>query len=445
MSLELPAQFKVRMEEMLLDDAENFFKAFLENEHTGIRINTLKKGSFSAIQSVCGDMEPVPWCKNGYYADKKTLSGKHPYHIGGLLYFQEPSAMSVVEALDIQKGDFVLDLCAAPGGKATQAAEKLSGTGILVANEIIEKRSKILAENITRLGIKNAVVTNETPSNLSKKYAHFFDKIIVDAPCSGEGMFRKDIKALTEWSPEHTISCAIRQKKILADAIKMLKGGGKLIYSTCTFSPCENEGVVDWVLSNYPEICLEKISLSGLSDANGSWVNSEYDLSGAKRIFPHISKGEGHFLALFKNNGTGFAKNQIQAHSNIADEYRKFEKENLNIRLNGEIISFGERLFLLPSGINIDKIKVELAGIFLGTAKKGRFIPSHPLCLALEKKDFKSSMEISFKDTERFFRGETIETAAVGWTAVTYNGFPIGWGKGTDGVLKNHFPKNLRF
>lgn len=445
MSLELPVQFKARMEEMLSKDAEMFFKAFLENEHTGMRINTLKKGSLSAIKSVCGDMEPVLWCKNGFYADKKTLSGKHPYHMGGLVYFQEPSAMSVVEALNIKEGDFVLDLCAAPGGKATQAAEKLAGSGILVANEIIEKRSKILAENISRLGIKNAVVTNESPSNLSKKYTHFFDKIIVDAPCSGEGMFRKDIKALTEWSTEHTVSCAVRQKKILSEAVKMLKGGGKLIYSTCTFAPCENEGVVDWVLSNYHYMSLEKIVLNGLSDANGKWVNSKYDLSGAKRIFPHISKGEGHFLALFKKTGTECAKKQAQMPSNIADEYRKFEKENLNITLNGEIISFGERLFLLPCRINIDKIKVELAGLFLGTAKKGRFVPSHPLCLALERADFKRSIEVSLKDAEKFFHGETLETSTVGWTAVTYDGFPMGWGKGTDGVLKNHFPKNLRF
>ena len=344
-----------------------------------------------------------------------------------------------------QQGDFVLDLCAAPGGKATQAAEKLAGSGILIANEIIEKRSKILAENISRLGIKNAVVTNESPSSLSKKYTHFFDKIIVDAPCSGEGMFRKDIKALTEWSTEHTVSCAVRQKKILSEAVKMLKGGGKLIYSTCTFAPCENEGVVDWVLSNYPDMSLEKIVINGLSDANGKWVNSKYDLSGAKRIFPHISKGEGHFLALFKKTGTECAKKQAQIPSNIADEYRKFEKENLNITLNGEIISFGERLFLLPCGINIDKIKVELAGLFLGTAKKGRFVPSHPLCLALERADFKRNIEVSLKDAEKFFHGETLETSAVGWTAVTYGGFPIGWGKGTDGMLKNHFPKNLRF
>ena len=445
MSLDLPLEFKTRMREMLGADADSFFSAFLETEYTGIRINTLKKGSLDAIKSVCGDIEPVLWCKSGYYADKEKISGKHPYHIAGLFYFQEPSAMSVVEALEIKEGDFVLDLCAAPGGKATQAAEKLCGKGLLVANEIIEKRAKILAENITRFGIKNAIVTNEAPQNLSKKYPCFFDKIIVDAPCSGEGMFRKDEKALTEWSAEHTASCAVRQKKILAEAIKMLKDGGKLVYSTCTFAPCENEGVTDWILSNYPELELEKITLDGLSDANGDWVVSKYNLSGAKRIFPHISKGEGHYLALFKKSGSSAAAEQKTVSSDLEYIYREFERENLNIHLEGKIIAFGESLFLLPEGINIDRIKTVLAGLFLGTVKKDRFVPSHALCLALLNTDFKKSMDISYQDALRFFHGETLFSENVGWTAVTYDNFPIGWGKGSDGVLKNHFPKNLRF
>ena len=445
MDIELPSQFKSRMEEMLGLDYDEFLKAFLENEHIGIRINTLKNGSLSAIKSILGDLEPVLWCKNGYYADKTILSGKHPYHIAGLFYFQEPSAMSVVEALDIKEGDFVLDLCAAPGGKATQAAEKLSGSGLLVANEIVEKRCKILVENIARLGIKNAVVTNEAPSKLAQKYENFFDKIIVDAPCSGEGMFRKDEKALSEWSEEHTKSCAIRQKKILSDAVKMLKCGGKLIYSTCTFAPCENEGVADWILNNYHNLKLEKITLKGLSDGIGEWVNSNSDLSETKRIFPHKSKGEGHFLALFKKTNGDIAEKQETRSCNEESIYRDFERENLNIKLDGKVISFGERLFLLPYGINIDKIKTESAGLFLGTAKKGRFIPSHALCLALKKEDFSNTLEITSKECEKFFHGETLCADVDGWTVVTYNGFPVGWGKGTDKILKNHFPKNLRF
>lgn len=443
-NMNLPYEFVQRMEKMLnSDDAEKFFDSFSQPEYAGLRVNTLKQGAYDAVKAVCGELEPVLWCDNGYYADKESISGKHPYHMAGLIYFQEPSAMAVVSALDIKPGDFVLDLCAAPGGKATQAAEKLCGKGVLVANEIIEKRSKILAENIMRLGVKNAVVTNEAPSRLAEKYAGFFDKIIVDAPCSGEGMFKKTPAAITEWSVEHTHSCATRQKKILADAVKMLKGGGSMIYSTCTFAPCENEGVIDRLLSEYPELELVNIGLCGLTDANGEWVDSKFDLSGAKRIFPHLSKGEGHFLALIHKKGTESAAPMTQKASPLSNIYREFEKQNLNICLEGNIISFGERLFLLPQGINIDGIKAPLAGLFLGTVKKNRFEPSHALCLALSREDFKRTEEVC--DAAKFFHGETQKTELSGWIAVTYNGYPIGWGKGSAGILKNHFPKSLRF
>lgn len=439
----LPNEFKQRMEEMLKEESGKFFEAFSESEYVGIRINTLKNGSFNAVKGVCGELEPVLWCENGYYTDKEIISGKHPYHMAGLVYFQEPSAMAAVSALNIKPGDFVLDLCAAPGGKATQAAEKLCGKGLLLANEIIEKRSKILAENITRFGIKNAIVTNETPSRLAEKYTEFFDKIIVDAPCSGEGMFKKNSEAITEWSIEHTRSCAVRQKKILADSVKMLKAGGEMIYSTCTFAPCENEGIVDWLLTTYPELELKNIELSGLSNANENWVNSNFDLSGAKRVFPHLAKGEGHFLALLHKKGDAEAVSFEQKPSPLADIYRKFQKENLNIELEGNIISFGERLFMLPSGINIDGIKTLLAGLYLGNVKKDRFLPSHALCLALSVGDFKRTFALD--DVSKYFRGETLKTELSGWTAVTFDGYPIGWGKGADGILKNHFPKNLRF
>ena len=442
-SNDLPIEFRLRMQEMLKEAANDFFDALSAPERIGIRINTLKQGSLDAVKGICGELEPVLWCENGYYADKEIISGKHPYHMAGLVYFQEPSAMAAVSALGIKPGDFVLDLCASPGGKATQGAEKLCGKGILVANEIIEKRSKVLAENIMRMGIKNAVVTNESPSHLAQKYTEFFDKIIVDAPCSGEGMFKKNPAAITEWSIEHTHSCAIRQKKILADSVRMLKCGGDMVYSTCTFAPCENEGVIDWLLSTYPELELKKIELRGLSNANGEWVNSEFDLSGAKRIFPHLAKGEGHFLALIHKKGHGENVCMPQKASDYAKLYREFEKENLKTVLEGNIISFGERVYMLPQGINIDGIKTPLAGLFLGTVKKGRFEPSHALCLALSKEDFKQTVET--EDAAKFFHGETQKNAIRGWTAVTFGGYPIGWGKGADGILKNHFPKNLRF
>ena len=443
MNSKLPNEFKLRMEKMLKGEADAFFDALSKDDNVGIRINTLKKGAESAVKSFCSELEGVPWCANGYYADKEMISGKHPYHVAGLFYFQEPSAMAVVSALDIKKDDFVLDLCAAPGGKATHAAEKLGGSGLLVANEVIEKRSRILTENIMRMGIKNAVVTNEPPSALCEKYRGFFDKIIVDAPCSGEGMFKKNPDSINEWSIEHTFSCAVRQKKILSDAVKMLKCGGSMVYSTCTFAPCENEGVADWLLETYPELELLRIDLDGLSSACGEWVNAKHDLSFAKRIFPHKAKGEGHFFALFKKSGNEAPVIMKQKNSPLESIYRNFEQENLKIKLDGNIIAFGDRLFLLPQGINIDNIRTPLPGLFLGTVKKERFDPSHALCIALSKDDFIRTQET--ENPQSFFAGETQKTDFSGWTAVTFNGYPIGWGKGSEHILKNHFPKNLRF
>lgn len=442
--MQLPEEFEIRMKHMLGAEYDDFTTAW-ENApiYCGIRINPLKTGSKAAVEKYTGELEPIPWCKNGYYIDKSKISGKHPYHMSGLVYFQEPSAMSAVEAAEIKPGDYVLDLCAAPGGKATQAAEHLCGEGLLVANEIVPKRAKILAENIGRMGIKNAIVTNEQPERLVQKFTEFFDKIIVDAPCSGEGMFKKEPQAADEWSVAHTLSCAERQKKILASAFKMLKKGGKLVYSTCTFAPCENEGVTAWVLDEYPETELLKINLPGMTDACGEWVGTRHDLSGAKRIFPHKSKGEGHFNALFRKNLGGACRCEKSYKSVNKNAFKDFEKEFLNTNLTGEFVDFGDKLYLLPYNIDIEKIKTILAGLFLGTCKKGRFEPSHELCLALSAVDFKNTQEIT--DTACYYHGETEQTDKKGWTAVLCDGYPIGWGKASDGVLKNHFPKYLRF
>lgn len=440
----LPKDFLVRMKDMLEDEYDQFISAFdEENPWVGMRINPQKGNSREAVFSEIGIPERVLWCENGYYTDKKTISGKHPYHVGGLVYFQEPSAMLTVQALPIERGDFVLDLCAAPGGKATQAAEKLGGTGLLVANEIIPKRAAILAENIQRMGIKNAVVTNESPEKLSEKYTNFFDKIIVDAPCSGEGMFKKEPQAITEWSVEHTISCGQRQKNILESAFKMLKGGGYLVYSTCTFAPCENEEVVLWVLENYPDVELVPIEADGVSDGRASWANCDLDFSKTKRIFPHKSKGEGHFTALFRKKSGEYEPHTMAYKCDGEKAFREFEKSFLNTHLDGNFIAFGDKLYLMPYNLDIDKIKTVIPGLFLGTLKKGRFEPSHALCLALSKDDFKATFEA--EDCQKFFAGETLLCDKKGWTAVLYNNYPVGWGKASDGVLKNHFPKYLRF
>ena len=447
--MNLPEKFEARMREMLKDEYDNFLRAMDKSPlFAGIRINTLKENAEGAVLKEFGDLEKIPWCSEGFYADKNIISGNHPYHLAGLFYFQEPSAMSVAAALPIHGGERVLDLCAAPGGKATQAGALLSGSGILVANEIVKSRANILSGNIERMGIKNAVVTNETPQRLAEKYPRFFDRIIVDAPCSGEGMFRKEPQAIDEWSEEHTISCGVRQKNILQSAMQMLRGGGYLVYSTCTFAPEENEKVCAYMLENYNVELMTPENLDMLSEGRGEWSNSDFDMSKTRRIFPHRQKGEGHFTALFRSLDTdgGEAKKITPEKCGGEKLYREFEERFLNVRLDGVFCMFGENLYLLPHGIDIDKIKVVRAGLHLGIVRKNRFEPSHALCLALKKTDFKYSADYSSQSAElkKYLMGETLSSNENGWCAVTVNGYPIGWGKASGGVLKNHFPKYMR-
>ena len=444
-----PEKFEARMRAMLKGEYGDFERAMNTSPlFSGIRINTLKDGAREAVLREFGNMESVPWCADGYYADKNVISGNHPYHIAGLFYFQEPSAMSTVSALPIEKGDYVLDLCAAPGGKATQAAAKMNGEGLLVANEINKSRARILSDNIERLGIKNAVVINETPQRLAERYPRFFDKIIVDAPCSGEGMFRKEPQAVTEWSAEHVSSCAERQKNILSSAMQMLRGGGMLVYSTCTFAPEENEKVCAYLLDNFKVELVKPENLGALSEGVTEWSGSNHDMTKTRRVFPHRQNGEGHFVAPFRSKDAPNDRDVVKQTKPIAEEklYREFEDNFLNTRLTGSFSLFGENLYLLPDGADIDKIKVVRAGLLLGTCRKNRFEPSHALCLALNARDIKNTVDFDLSDVElkKYLSGETIECKENGWCAVTVNGFPIGWGKASGGVLKNRFPKYMR-
>lgn len=457
--MNLPKDFINRMKNMLGAEYDDFESAFsAPDNHIAIRINTAKKDAKEAVLKVIGDREQVAWCEDGYYVDKSIISGNHPYHFAGLFYFQEPSAMSAVSALDIQPDDRVLDLCAAPGGKSTQAGALLGKDGLLVANEIVPKRANILAENVERFGISNVIVTNESPEKLEKKFTGFFDKIIVDAPCSGEGMFRKEPQAIDEWSVEHTLSCAKRQSNILESAEKMLADGGYIVYSTCTFAPCENEGVIGNFLAEHAEFELADIpKLTMLSGGVGNWadIDRDIDMSKTRRVFPHKHNGEGHFVALLKKNTPKTEKTMIRSEKkpsgdlkNAIELYRKFEKAALTISLDGEFTLFGDNLYLLPSAVtDLDKLKVVRAGLHLGVCKKGRFEPSYALCLSLDGGDFANSVSYAYdsKEINAYLHGETLTADNNGWTVVLIDGFPIGWGKSSGGILKNHFPKYLRF
>lgn len=433
--MQLPEKFLERMKIMLGSEYEAFLHSYDTPPCTGIRVNPLKKTK--EVMRFIKDLEPVPWCQEGFYTDKSVISGIHPYHIGGAFYFQEPSAMAAAAAIPIEEGDRVLDLCAAPGGKATQAGAALNNTGLIVANEIVPRRAEILVENIERFGLKNAVVTNENPARLAEKYPEFFDKIIVDAPCSGEGMFRRDPKAVQEWSTEHVSSCASRQKNIIDSAVRLLKKDGMLLYSTCTFSEEENEENVRYMTEKLG-MKLIKISLDGVSKG--------INMPEAIRIFPHRSRGEGHFAALLRKEYGGISKECVPKRDAAAGEamnlYRKFESETLNVRLEGTPCLFGEKLYL--AHIDVDRIRTPRPGFFLGECKKNRFEPSHALALALTADDFKLSLNIEKEDLNTYLHGGTVKFDEKGYAAVIFDDLPLGWGKGSGGILKNHFPKKLR-
>ena len=442
--MNFPIEFKERMKNMLKEEYEDFEKSFsIDSKSSAIRINTKKENAKNLIFSEFGNLKNVPWCKTGFYADKTKISGNHPYHLAGLFYFQEASAMCAGEALPICENDRVLDLCAAPGGKSTHIAAKLSESGFLVSNEINKKRASILSENIERMGFSNVLVTNESPERLQQKFPHFFDKIIVDAPCSGEGMFRKEPQAIDEWSVAHTLSCSQRQKNILQSAVKMLKPGGMLLYSTCTFALCENEENVEYVLNNFKDF--ELLQIKELECIDDGFIPK------TKRIYPHKQNGEGHFAALLKNTGESVVQKEHTQKSNLTKENLKlieeFFKKFMNISIpDGVLISFGEQIYLLPHGIDIDKLKVLRPGLHLGICKKGRFEPAHALCTALPSSAFKNIIDFSPENPElhSYLKGNTLHCDKNGWVLVCVSKIPIGWGKASNGILKNHYPKHLR-
>ena len=443
--MNFPIEFCKRMKSMLKTEYEDFLASFSSNnESNAIRINPLKENAEELIFSQFEHLENVPWCEHGYYVNKDKISGNHPYHLAGLFYFQEASAMSTGVALPIDEGDYILDLCAAPGGKSTHIASRLSNSGLLVANEINKKRAGILSENIERMGFKNVIVTNESPEKLESHFPAFFDKIVVDAPCSGEGMFRKEPQAIQEWSIAHTESCAERQRHILKSAIAMLKTGGYIVYSTCTFAPCENEETVSFILRNFPQLQLQNIpELSMLLDGTIPFT---------KRIYPHKMRGEGHFVVLFKKVSDDNSVSRVQAFKDsITKENRKYIFDFFNNFMNikipaGNLITFGDNVYVIPEGINIDKLKVLRPGLHLGVCKKGRFEPSHALALALRAEDFKNTVDFSPEshDLLNYLHGNIIPCDKKGRVCVTVSNNPIGGGKASGGILKNHYPKHLR-
>ncbi|MFT8708924.1 MAG: RsmB/NOP family class I SAM-dependent RNA methyltransferase [Sporolactobacillus sp.] len=451
--MSLPEAFIEKMTHLLgAQEARAFFTSYTQPRTFGLRANLLKIAAERLPGVLPFTLRPIPFCSAGFYFNSDDHPGRHPLHQAGLYYIQEPTAMAVASVADAQPGERVLDLCAAPGGKSTQLAAAMGQRGLLVANEIYPKRAKILSENMERMGVRNALVTNETPERLADYFPGYFDKILVDAPCSGEGMFRKDPDAASYWSPEHVNNCAALQASILDHAYTMLRTGGTLIYSTCTFSPEENEKTIESFLSRYPDMDVQPIEKrNGLSAGRREWtVHEDARVSGAARLWPHRLQGEGHFICqLIKMGET----RSVQPHkaSSVKEtelhDYREFEKNALRHSLNGCFHLSGNHLYLLPEDCpELGKLHSIRSGLHLGTFKKNRFEPNHALALALPADWFNSCYALDDSACDRYLHGETLSINAPlkGWTIVTYMGFPLGWCKASAGQLKNNYPKGLR-
>ena len=440
----LPDGFTARMRALLGSEYDAFAASFDRPLCAGLRINPLK-------QCFTGDLSrfsltPIPWCPTGYFYDPTSRPGLSPYHAAGLYYLQEPSAMAPAELLDVRPGMRVLDLCAAPGGKSTQLAGKLQGRGLLVCNEINPKRAKILSGNIERLAVPNALVLNEHPAKLAARFAGFFDRVLVDAPCSGEGMFRKEAAAVTDWTEDTNAICAARQLEILTSAAEMLRPGGRLVYSTCTFSPLENEGVISSFLHAHPDFSVAGVPAPYFSPGRPDWVaDPAPGLEKTFRLWPHKLTGEGHYAAvLYRSGDAPSADLPPEPAAKLPGELSSFCRETGAQLPQGFPVLFGSHVYLVPDELpQLKGLRVLRAGLELGEVLKNRFEPAHAWALWLQAC---SSVSLAEADPllARYLAGEVLPGEARGWTLIQTDGLSLGWAKGDGRQLKNHYPKALR-
>ncbi len=416
--MNLPEAYLDRMRGQLGADFPAYLAAMAQPEKRAARANGLKLGPEALLS-----LRPafVPAGGEGFLLPEGFAPGKDPLHGAGAYYVQELSAQMPVELLELTPSMAVLDLCAAPGGKSSQLAARVP-QGVLFANEIVPNRAAVLLGNLERMGVKNAVVASMDPEKLVRALGPVFDAVLVDAPCAGEGMFRKDPGAVREWSEAHVDACAKRQRAILASAQAAVKAGGQLVYSTCSFSPAENEGNVEWFLREYPD----------------------FELLEQRRLYPHTSLGEGQFAARLRRRGDAPATAFLPSKSDkapLAEAFLKKETEGLTGSLR--LLPDGRALLLPPLPCPLDGLRLLRAGLLVGETVKGRFVPAHALAMAAGC-PLRQKTEVSEADALRYLHGETLPTDRAGWCAVTYAGLALGLGKGAGGILKNHLPKGLR-
>ena len=470
----LPLTFLARMAALLDEEFVPFMAALNQTPVPAIRINTLKISVADFAACSPWPLTPIPWCEQGFFLDRKANAGTHPFHDAGLYYIQDPSTMAVATLLAPQPGQRVLDLCASPGGKTTHMANFLAGQGVLVANDIDRSRAEVLRRTLERWGTRNAVVLNESPERLAARWPGAFDRVLVDAPCSGEGMFRKNDDARTYWSEAHVQGCALRQTGILDSAAQLVRPGGRLAYATCTFAPEENEGVIWRFLQSHPDFELvEPRWLSGFAAGRPDWVawpaagepsdapalSPPAELASTVRLWPHLAQAEGHFIAILQRTGdetpflwqpasaTDLSKADQQAVDTFWEPLIDLPlPQRLTLHTRDEHTA--ELLALTDDAPDTSGLRTVRPGWHLGTLRKGRFEPSHALAVALTSDQVANRLDepAGSELVARYLRGETLPVdGPAGWLLVTVAGFPLGWGKRVGSTIKNHYPRGLRW
>lgn len=458
--MNLPVAFTDKMKKLLGNEFEDYIKCYEEKRLYGLRVNT-KKISVEEFKKICPfEITPIPWIENGFYYDGEHVqAAKHPYYFAGLYYLQEPSAMTPANRLPVEPGDKVLDVCAAPGGKATELGAKLQGEGVLIANDISNSRAKGLLKNIEVFGIGNVLVLSEEPGKLEEYFPEYFDKILIDAPCSGEGMFRKDKKMVKAWEEHGPEFFAKIQRSIVTQAARMLKPGGMILYSTCTFDPEENEGTIEYLMSQYPEFIIKEIRpYEGFACGKPEVTESKLeDFKKTVRIWPHKMHGEGHYVALLQKGEPAVYKENVVSKNRI----KKVPEEILEFFADidwemdwSRLELYSEKVYYMPEGIpNVKGIRFLRTGLYLGDLKKNRFEPSQSLAMCLRKEEYKNTINLFSSDERviKYLKGETIDVddivslKAKGWQLVLVDGYPLGWGKLANGTLKNKYLPGWRW
>lgn len=427
----LPEAFLNRMKDQLGNEYPEYIASLERPRAVALRFNPLK-GETPALPFV---QAPVPWESMGFYYDPDSRPGLHPFHEAGVYYLQEASAMAPVVLLDPQPGEKICDLCAAPGGKSTQIAARMAGEGFLLCNEFNPKRARILSRNIERMGIANALVTNEHPLKLADRLPGFFDRVLIDAPCSGEGMFRKEEAAVADWSLEAVTACAQRQREILHSGAQLVRPGGRLVYSTCTFAPEENEETVAAFLESHPDFVPEEVTAPWFTPVG----------SGSFRLWPHKLLGEGHFAAVFRRTGEPDEPEKPPMGEKLPAQWQDFSHAQGIHLPEGKCVRFGQSIYWAPKEMpDLRGLRVLRPGLALGEEKKGRFEPEHALALWLNKGEKELDLPAESDELRAYMHGDTVPCGQSGWCLVKVDGYSLGWGKADGKVLKNHYPKGLR-